>query len=265
MLVGIDDDGVCLADGGIGAAGGLGQVLWNEAEVAAVRRVDVDAEAIAVAEGEDLVERIDGADGGCAQSDDDRAHISTAKFSFQGFKANAATMVGRNLGVIELKDGRDAAMGVVGLLGTEDALARRKLTGYPKRLKVGEGTAGGEMAEKLCPGKHLRDLADGLNLHFGTGASAIAGVVIRIHGHGQGVSGARHRVGRLEHLAGIEGMEIRVVVAEALGHLMQNSGDAGGVSGNVSRRQGSELLLKLLGSDGQQGWDLINRHGDLPQ
>ena len=69
VLVRVDDDGVGVRDGVEGGAG-LGGEVGGEGEVATVGGVDVDAELVFLLEGDDLVERIDGADGGGAECDD---------------------------------------------------------------------------------------------------------------------------------------------------------------------------------------------------
>ena len=68
VLVRVDDDGVGVGDGVEGGAGFGGEV-GGEGEVASVGGVDVDAEVVFLLEGEDLVEGIDGADGGGAECD----------------------------------------------------------------------------------------------------------------------------------------------------------------------------------------------------
>ena len=70
------------------------------------------------------------------------------------------------------------------------------------------------MAKELRPAEHPGDLGDRLDLHLRAGPAAVARVVVGIDGHGQRVGGARHRMRRLEHLAGIERMEVGVVVAQ---------------------------------------------------
>jgi len=231
VLVGIDDDGVGLGDGGVGEAGGLGQRVGNEAEVAAVGCIDVDAEAVACAEVEDLRQGIDGADGGGAEGDDDGADIGFAELGFKGREADAATVVSGDGGVRELEDGGDALVGVVSLLGADDALAGGELAGEPEGFKVGEGSAGGEVAEEVVPAEHGGDRADGFDLHFGAGAAAVAGVVVGIEVHGQGIGSAGHGVGGLEHLSGVEGMEVGVVIGEAEGDGFEDLGDGGYIDG----------------------------------
>jgi hypothetical protein len=65
VLVGVDDNGVDLGNGVEGSPG-LGKEVGGEGEVAAIGGIRVNTEAIFLPEGEDLIERIDGAGGSCA-------------------------------------------------------------------------------------------------------------------------------------------------------------------------------------------------------
>ena len=126
--------------------------------------------------------------------------------------------VGGDGGKVELENGGDAAVGVVGLLGAEDSLAGRKLAGNPQGFKVGDGAAGGEMAEELPSSRTCRAISATASISISrAGAAAVAGVVVGVDGHGQRVGGARDGMRRLEHLPGVEGMEVGIVVAEAVG------------------------------------------------
>ena len=107
----------------IGGAGWRRERFGDEGEVASVGRVDVDAEAVAVAEREDLVERIDGADGGGAEGDDDGADSPLRSSSSRASRSMRPRVVGGDGGERRAEDGGDAVVGVVGLLGGDDALA----------------------------------------------------------------------------------------------------------------------------------------------
>src|SRR5262249_55081876 len=65
MFVRVDDDGVGVRNGIKGGAG-LGRQICREGEVTTVGGVDVNAEAVFLLESDDLIERIDGANGGRA-------------------------------------------------------------------------------------------------------------------------------------------------------------------------------------------------------
>ena len=53
-------------------------------------------------------------------------------------------------------------------------------------------------------------------------AAAVEGMVVGIDCHGERVGGAGQRVRRLEHLPGIERMEVGVVVGHSFRHLAQH-------------------------------------------
>ena len=119
----------------------------------------------------------------------------------------------------------------------------------------------------LGPAEHGGDLADGLDLHLRAGPAAVAGVVVGIDGHGQRIGGARHRMRRLEHLPGIERMEVGVVVAPAGAPSPPEPGPCVGMRRQADSKAGraAKLRFKQLSGAGQQAGNRIVRHGDLPQ
>ena len=70
VLVRIDDDGVGFADCSKRATGRLIQCFRDKAEITAVSRIDMDTEAVSLAQCEDLIERVDCSDRRGAESDD---------------------------------------------------------------------------------------------------------------------------------------------------------------------------------------------------
>ncbi len=76
MLVRIDDDGVGIGDGRICIARRLVERVRNQLEVATVSSVDVNPEAVSITEREDLRERVNRANGGCAQRCNNGADIA---------------------------------------------------------------------------------------------------------------------------------------------------------------------------------------------
>ena len=74
------------------------------------------------------------------------------------------------------------------------------------------------------PAEHRGDLRDGFFFEGGTGAAAVERVVIGIDPGGQGVGGAGDWVRRLEHLSGVERMEVWVVVLELGGDFGHHGG-----------------------------------------
>src|ERR1017187_9018624 len=100
------------------------------------------------------------------------------------------------------------------------------------------------------PAEHVGDFGDGLNFHLRTGSAAIAGVIIGIDGHRQRVGRPRERMRGLEHLSGIERMEVRVVVAQTMSGFIQNRLNFAQV-GHLRKRgmkswQGVEFALETL-------------------
>ncbi len=116
-------------------------------------------------------------------------------------------------------------MGVMRLFGRKDPHARAShLASDPERFKIGQRAARSEVAKIFCPAEHGGESADCLDLHLRAGAAAVARMIVGIDLHGEGVGGAGQRMRRLEHLPGIEGMEVGVVVAEAVGDGLKNGG-----------------------------------------
>jgi len=110
----------------------------------------------------------------------------------------------------------------------------------------------------------LRNARNGLDLHLGAGAAAIAGMVVGIDDHGQCIGGSGHGMRRLEHLPGIKGMEIGVIVGETVGGCGQNAGDRLCVEASLKGRERCKLRVKQLGGAGEQTGNRIRDHGDLP-
>src|SRR5712672_1462991 len=123
-------------------------------------------------------------------------------------------------------------MRVVGLRAGQDFLSRMKLTGDPERFEVGYGAAATEMAEEIVPAEHCSEFGDCFFFHRGSSAAAVQGVIVGIDPQSEGVSEASDGMRRLEHLPGVEGMKIRVVVLQALGGGLQDFKQAGFVVRN---------------------------------
>src|SRR6266568_255073 len=116
VFVGVNNNGIGLAHGGISSSGWLVQRFGNQPEVASVSPVDVNAEAVALAQRQNLVERIDCANCSGAEGDHDRSHIALAQFRFKRFQAHASAIVGGNGREVELQNTRDAMVRVMCLL-----------------------------------------------------------------------------------------------------------------------------------------------------
>jgi hypothetical protein len=107
----------------------------------------------------------------------------------------------------------------VGLVGGGDGVGGVELAGDPEGFEIGEGSAAGEMAEMLRPAEHLGERVDSFKLHGGAGAAAVERVVVGVDGHRHRVGRARDGMRGLEHLAGVERMEVGIVVVHPLGGL----------------------------------------------
>ena len=70
------------------------------------------------------------------------------------------------------------------------------------------------MAEEFRPAKHGGQLRDGFFFHGRRGAPAIERVIVGIDGHRQGIRKLSDGVRGLQHLAGIQGMKIGVIVLQ---------------------------------------------------
>ncbi len=125
-------------------------------------------------------------------------------------------------------------MGVVRLLGGDDRLAGGELAGHPQGFQIGEGTAAGQVAKMLIPAEHRGDFCNRLGFHAGAGAAAVKGVIVGVEPRSHGIGRARNRVRRLEHLSGIQGMKVRVVVPHAASGFFEHSGHGSGVFGEGS-------------------------------
>src|SRR3984885_252989 len=125
------------------------------------------------------------------------------------------------------KDTADAAVRVVSLIRGSDChrtpvVRVAKLTGNPEGFEVGKGPSTGEVAEVTAELEHLRECGYGFDLHSGAGASAVERVIIGIDRHGQRVGGTGDRMGRLQHLAGVERGAVGIVILEPGRYLLEN-------------------------------------------
>jgi hypothetical protein len=66
------------------------------------------------------------------------------------------------------------------------------------------------------PPEHGRDLLHRFDFHGGAGSATIQSMIVRVDILGQGVGQPGHGVGRLEHLAGIEGVEVWIIVPHTI-------------------------------------------------
>jgi hypothetical protein len=158
-------------------------------------------------------------------------------------------MVGRNLRERKFENGGDAVVGVMRLLGGKNPHAgarSRRLAGDPQSLKIGQRSTRCKVAKVLRPAKHAGKLADRLNFHLRTGPSAVASMVVGIDLHRQSVGGAGKRMRRLEHLPGIQRVEVGIVVAQTVGDALKNACHPLGIRGGCEAGKRGKLSFKQL-------------------
>src|SRR3990172_10738994 len=114
------------------------------------------------------------------------------------------------------EDSCDAAMCVVGLVRGQYRFSRIDPASDPKRLEICHCPAAGEMTQMRLPSDHSEELRDSLFLHRRACPPSIQRMVVRIDPHGKCIREAGCGVGRLQHLAGIERMEVGEIVPETL-------------------------------------------------
>src|SRR6266851_2646467 len=103
-------------------------------------------------------------------------------------------------------------MSVVGLSRSSDLSPWSEPACHPKRFEIGHGAAAAQMAQMGFPAEHTGELRDGFLFHRRACTPAVQGVVVGIDPKGQRVSQAGDGMGRLEHLAGIEWVEVGEIV-----------------------------------------------------
>ena len=202
--------------GRVSAPRGHVELLWNQSEVAAVSRVDMDAEAI-----RSRSARISSAGRRLLWRWSPewrlpcRRRLCEARLrARQGPCARGCRLATVRL---QLQHGRNAAGGCSAPGQTRESRlpgaicpaiqSASRLAMVPLEVRCPEVTRRG-------PAEHGGDLRDGLHLHLRAGAAAIPGMIVRVDSHGQRVSGAGNGMRRLEHLPGIQRVEIGIVVAQ---------------------------------------------------
>ncbi len=181
---------------------------------------------VLLTQGQDVRERVDGAEACRAERHDDRTDIARGEALLQGRDVHPAHGIGWYAGKREAEDVGNAAVRVVCLLGRDDAFPWIEATGNPERLEVGHRAATGEMTQRLFPAEHPAQVDDAFLFHRRARAAPVQGVVIRVDIQGERVGQASDRVRGLKHLPGILGMKIRVVVLHAPGHFGEHGGSA---------------------------------------
>ncbi len=139
-------------------------------------------------------------------------------------------------------------MRIVGLLRCKNAFAGPQLAGHPQSFQVGKSAAACQVAKVGFPAEHTGNGAYRFHLHRRAGAAAIQRMIVRVQKHGKRIGSVGDGVGRLEHLARVKRMEVRVVVRQSLRYPLEHRNGSGvcrcaisgrkGVKGPLQRRQG---------------------------
>ncbi len=92
--------------------------------------------------------------------------------------------------------------------------------------------------------EHPGELGDHLLLHLRCDLAAVKRMVVRVDEHRGDIARDRGWMRRLEHLADVQGVEVRVVAAHPLGELAENGGEA--LVADPQRRVGLERRVLRL-------------------
>ena len=234
VLVGVDDDGVALRDRGV--RGGRDERIVaarEQREEAAVGAVDVQAHPVALAQGERLVDAIDGAQPGRAGGEHDGADVAARALGLHGIEVDAALGVGRAPPWRSRRAARTCARGCSARL----AQCTMRLPGWTSRAIHSASRLAIVPLEVRWPRpgagspNMTAQLVDDLHLQPARPRPAVERVVVGVDEHRRQVAGHRHRVGRLEHLARVARVEERVVVGHPLAEGVPRGGQAIGVRG----------------------------------
>lgn len=232
VFVRVDGDGVGLADGVEGAAGGGGEVV-GQGEVAAVGGIDVQAEGMARAQGDDFVEWVDAAGAGGAEAGDHGADLAGGEEVFQRLYVHPPESVGRDGLERYAEHAGQAGVGVMRLRrcgdGAAGMLCKIVFPRDPQRFEVGQRAAAAQVAEKVFPAEHGGNFGHRFLFHQRAGAAAVEGVVVGVEPERQGVGQARRRMRRFLHVAEVERVMVGVVVAQSFGGCQQRGAQRGGV------------------------------------
>jgi hypothetical protein len=236
VLVGVDDDRVALRDRRVGSR--LDERLLapgQQREEAAVGAVDVQAHAVALAQGERLVDAIDGAEAGRAGGEHDGPDVALRALGLDGVEVETAAGVGRDRRARDAQQLAHARMGVVRGRAVHDALAGMHLARHPQASRLAIVRSRSDGRDRGGEAEHDAQLVDHLDLEAARPWAAVERVVVGVDEHRRQVAGNGDRMRRLEHLPGIAGMEEGVVVGHPLAEGLPRGGQplrvglAGGV------------------------------------
>ena len=164
----------------------------QQREEAAVGAVDVQAHAVALAQGERLVDAIDGAQAGRPGREHDGPDVALRALGLHGVEVEPAVGVGRDGRARDAQQLAHARVGVVRGGAVDDALAGMDLARHPQRLEVGDRPARGQVAEAGGgQAEHDAQLVDHLDLEAARPRPAVERVVVGVDEHRRQVARPR--------------------------------------------------------------------------
>ena len=177
--------------------------------------------AVLPAQPESVVHRVDRAQPGRARGQHHGAHPAAAQQFLQGVEVHPPGAVHGDRVALDAQQAAHPAVRVVRVRAERDAPARVQFAGHEQGLQVGDGAAGGEVAQVGAEAEHARELRGHLAFHPRGGRAAVQRVVVRVDQHRGQVARHGGRVRGLEHLPRVARVEERVVVRQPLGELRE--------------------------------------------
>ena len=179
MLVRVDRDRVGTPQGIKRRALNAGRpAIGEQREEAAVRRIDMQARAVLLAEVGNAINAIDHPEPGRAERRDNRADAAGLQALLKRGEVERA-VPGRGHRLVPCaNDLRDARVRVVRLCARQHNLVWMEAAGHPERLEVRDRPGRRQVREMRLLVQHLRDLIDRLALEVRRCRPAIEGVVV---------------------------------------------------------------------------------------
>ena len=190
---------------------------------APVRGVDVQPHPVPLAQGERLVDRVDGPERRGPGGQHHGTDRIGAQQVLEGVQVDPPPGVGGHADPADTEQVAHPLVGVVALLAEGDRGSGPELPGDEERLQVGDRPARGQVSQELHGVmEHGGDGGHGLPLQRRRGRPPVEGVIVGIDEHRHQIRGGRGGVGRLEHLTGVAGVEEGVVVPQPAAQLLQD-------------------------------------------
>ncbi len=143
-------------------------------------------------------------------------------------------------------------VGVVRLARCEDALAGMQTACDPQGFEIRDRAAAGQVAERAGPAIQAGDRRDAFLLERGTCTAAVEGMVVRVDPQRQGVSNPGDGMRGFQHLPGVQGMMVRIVVLQSPCRLLEHRFSPLHVELGLVRRQVFEAAGKAVQGTPQQ-------------